>query len=98
MSGTDGSERADAALASAPPEIRASAARVCAASDFVRHALATDADLLPALIASGDLERSLTSGEYAARVPAVSEPSGALEAEWMAALRRWRRREFVRIA
>jgi [glutamine synthetase] adenylyltransferase / [glutamine synthetase]-adenylyl-L-tyrosine phosphorylase len=98
MSGTDGSERANAALASAPPEIRASAARVCAASDFVRHALATDADLLPALIASGDLERSLPSGEYAARVPAVSEPSGALEAEWMAALRRWRRREFVRIA
>jgi glutamate-ammonia-ligase adenylyltransferase len=98
MSGTDGSERADAALASAPPEIRASAARVYAASDFVRHACATAAELLPALIACGDLGRSLMSGEYTARAPAVPEHPGSVEAEWMAALRRWRRREFVRIA
>ena len=95
MSGTDGGE---VAAAAAPVRIRESLAQVCAASSFIEHSLRTDGALLASLIASGDLERSFASGEYAARVPPPPDEPGAAEAEWMAQLRRWRRREFVRIA
>ena len=43
-----------AALVVAPEPLRASAARVLVASDFVLDALARDADLMAALSAAGD--------------------------------------------
>jgi glutamate-ammonia-ligase adenylyltransferase len=98
MSGTDGGEGAAAAVASASVRVRESLARVCAASDFVARSLSTDPNLLPALVDSGDLERSLAPGDFAARAPQAPSATGAAEADWMAALRVWRRREFVRIA
>jgi glutamate-ammonia-ligase adenylyltransferase len=98
MSGTDGAEGAAALLASAPVRIRESLAQVCAASHFIEHALCTDGALLACLVSTGDLERSFASGEYAARVPSLPEQPAVAEADWMAQLRRWRRREFVRIA
>src|ERR1700722_2143484 len=96
MSGTDG---AAAAVASASVQVRESLAHVCAASDFIARALSTDPGLLPALIESSDLERTLSPGDFAARAPQVpSATTSVAEADWMADLRRWRRREFVRIA
>jgi [glutamine synthetase] adenylyltransferase / [glutamine synthetase]-adenylyl-L-tyrosine phosphorylase len=96
MFGTDGG---GAAVASASVQIRESLARVCAASDFVARAISTDSDLLPALIESRELERSLSPSDFAARAPSVpSMTTSVAEADWMADLRRWRRREFVRIA
>ena len=96
MSGTDAS--AGAAAASASLRVQKSLPHVCAASDFIARSLGADAQLLPALIAAEDLERSLSPGDFAARAPPVSDTAGVAEAEWMAELRRWRRREFVRIA
>jgi len=98
MSGTDGSTGAAAAVASASVRIRESLAQVCAASDFIARAIETDAALLPALLRSQDLERTLSASDFASRVPQVPGAAGVAEAEWMEALRRWRRREFVRIA
>src|ERR1700722_19433157 len=98
MSGTDGIEAAPAALATASLKIRDSFARVCDGSDFVAHALRTDARLMAHLVESADLERSLSAEDFAARAPPVPADTTALEAQWMAELRRWRRREFVRIA
>ena len=98
MSGTDAAEGAAAAVASASVRVRESLAQVCAASDFIARALDTDSNLLPALIESQDLERTLAPGEFAARAPPLPEATGVAEADWMAQLRRWRRREFVRIA
>jgi glutamate-ammonia-ligase adenylyltransferase len=98
MSGTDGSEGAAAAVASASVRVRESLARVCAASDFIARALSTDPELLAALVDSGDLERTLAPGDFVARAPQAPSATGGSEADWMAALRHWRRREFVRIA
>ena len=96
MSGTDG---AAAAVASASVRVRESLAHVCTASDFIARAISTDPNLLPALIESSDLERTLAAGDFAARAPEVpSTTTSVAEAGWMADLRRWRRREFVRIA
>jgi glutamate-ammonia-ligase adenylyltransferase len=98
MSGTDGSEAPAAAVASASVRVRESVAHVCAASDFIARSLSTDPNLLSALIAAEDLERSLSPSDFAARAPHVPGATGLAEADWMAELRRWRRREFVRIA
>jgi glutamate-ammonia-ligase adenylyltransferase len=99
MSGTDGGEGTAAVIASAPDRVGESVASVCAASDFIARAISTDSALLPSLIESRDLERALSPGDFSARAPEVpGAPGGASEAEWMAQLRRWRRREFVRIA
>jgi glutamate-ammonia-ligase adenylyltransferase len=98
MSGTDGGEGAAATVASASIRVRESLAQVCAASDFIARAVNTDPTLLPALIESGDLERTLAPHDFAARAPLVPNAPQGAEAEWMAELRRWRRREFVRIA
>jgi [glutamine synthetase] adenylyltransferase / [glutamine synthetase]-adenylyl-L-tyrosine phosphorylase len=98
MSGTEGSEGAAAAVASASVRVRESLAQVCAASDFIARAIGTDPSLLPALLDAGDLERALAPSDFAARVPRAPGAVGLAEADWMAALRRWRRREFVRIA
>lgn len=67
-----------------------------AASDFVAESCTRDPGLLAALLSSDDLTRRLAPGELAARAP----PLGAAtpEGEAQKALRRWRRRELVRIA
>ena len=77
--------------------MRDSLAAVFAASDFVAHACARDAQLLAELLRCGDLERRLTRADYAARAAAAADAAGS-ETHFMAQLRRWRRYEFVRIA
>ncbi len=91
-------EAARAALTEAPPAIAHSARTVFAASDFVANACARDAELLAQLIASGDLQRPLGTADYRARVPALACGRTAEEAQALTELRRWRRRELVRIA
>jgi [glutamine synthetase] adenylyltransferase / [glutamine synthetase]-adenylyl-L-tyrosine phosphorylase len=98
MSGTEGLEGAAAALVFASAQVRDALARVWDASDFVARSVSTDPTLLPALIAHGDLERTLSAADFTARAPPAPAPGGAAEAEWMGQLRRWRRREFVRVA
>jgi glutamate-ammonia-ligase adenylyltransferase len=90
-----------AALAAAPERVRESLTLVFAASDFVAQSCARHPDLLEELIRSGDLERPLSAEDYAARAPVVTaetNPAAMGDAEFLAALRRWRRREMVRIA
>lgn len=90
----DGLEAASPGLYNTlPPEVRDSLPRVFAASDFVAESCIRDAALLPGLVASGVL-RPLTPGEVNGRAPAAA----ATEADMLEALRRWRRREMVRIA
>lgn len=76
-----------------PAAVRDSLPRVFAASDFIADSCGRDAELLPALLP--DLSVPLAEGEFARRAPELPENS---EAEALAALRRWRRREMVRIA
>ncbi len=86
-----------AAFEAAAPQIRDSLNAVLAASDFVADSLARDAALAPWLIDESVLDRPLVAGEMAARVRAAL----AIEADiagFMAALRRQRVREMVRIA
>jgi glutamine synthetase adenylyltransferase len=66
------SEAARMALAAAPAAIRDSIPRVFAASDFVARSCARDAQLLAALVGSGDLERRLAPREFASRAPALA--------------------------
>jgi glutamate-ammonia-ligase adenylyltransferase len=80
---------------SLPGEVRESLPRVFACSDFVAQACARDAELLSDLIGPCGLTRRCAPGDFAARAPA---PGGGSEADMLAALRRWRRREMVRIA
>src|SRR5579864_3963109 len=89
-------EAATAALAAATPAIGESIRTVFAASDFVARACARDSQLLPQLIASGELQRTLRPADYAARAP----PPGAAasESQLQGELRRWRQRELGRIA
>ncbi|MBV8403290.1 MAG: bifunctional [glutamate--ammonia ligase]-adenylyl-L-tyrosine phosphorylase/[glutamate--ammonia-ligase] adenylyltransferase [Gammaproteobacteria bacterium] len=91
-------DAARAALAAGPPAVRSSIAGVFAASDFVAQACARDGELLPQLIASGDLQRSLTPEDYAARSPAAASGTAQGDVHTQDALRRWRRRELTRIA
>ncbi|HEX5458334.1 MAG TPA: bifunctional [glutamate--ammonia ligase]-adenylyl-L-tyrosine phosphorylase/[glutamate--ammonia-ligase] adenylyltransferase [Steroidobacteraceae bacterium] len=81
-------------LESLPPAIRESLPVVFAASDFVAQACTRDPDLLPDLTKRFDVLRRAVAGEYAARAPAVS----GSDADMLSVLRRWRRREMVRIA
>ena len=69
-------EAAGAALAAAPSAIGESLRMVFAASDFVAHACARDSQLVPQLLASGELHRVLRRADYAARAP-VHELVGA---------------------
>lgn len=89
-----------AVLEGAPQLIRSSWPRVLASSDFVAQSCIRDVHLLPGLIESGDLTRSLTPQDFAARAPsgASLDSSPADEAILLAQLRSWRRREMVRIA
>ena len=76
-----------------PPAVRDSLPRVFGASDFVAESCIRDASLLPALAAG--LLHPLAPGELIGRAPVALTDS---EADMLAALRRWRRREMVRIA
>jgi [glutamine synthetase] adenylyltransferase / [glutamine synthetase]-adenylyl-L-tyrosine phosphorylase len=80
----------------AAPELRDALPRVLAGSDFVCNSLGRDADLARWLINGAELTRPLARGEMAQRLAAViAEPDLA---GFMAALRRQREREMVRIA
>ncbi|HEU5134671.1 MAG TPA: bifunctional [glutamate--ammonia ligase]-adenylyl-L-tyrosine phosphorylase/[glutamate--ammonia-ligase] adenylyltransferase [Steroidobacteraceae bacterium] len=80
----------------ASPELRDVLPRVLAASDFVCNSLARDEALARWLIDDAALTRPLARGEMAQRLAAViGEPDLA---GFMAALRRQREREMVRIA
>jgi len=89
---------AAAALESAPTLVRESLPLVFAGSDFVAQACARDEKLLPALLASGDLQQVLASADFATRAPVLPADPGLSEADALAQLRRWRRYEMVRIA
>ncbi|MBW4052786.1 MAG: bifunctional [glutamate--ammonia ligase]-adenylyl-L-tyrosine phosphorylase/[glutamate--ammonia-ligase] adenylyltransferase [Proteobacteria bacterium] len=80
---------------SLPLPVRDSLPRVCAASDFVAQACVRDGDLLTDLIGPYGLTRRAAPGDVAARAPPAGSGS---DAQMMVALRRWRRREMVRIA
>jgi glutamate-ammonia-ligase adenylyltransferase len=82
-------------LDSLPAAIRDSLPLVFAASDFVAQACTRDADLLGDLIGPYGLMSRAAPGDYAARSAAASSVS---DADTLSALRRWRRREMVRIA
>ncbi|HSY46015.1 MAG TPA: bifunctional [glutamate--ammonia ligase]-adenylyl-L-tyrosine phosphorylase/[glutamate--ammonia-ligase] adenylyltransferase [Steroidobacteraceae bacterium] len=87
-----------AALDAAPAAVRDSLGAVLAMSDFVAHACSRDRQMLAELLASGELQQPLTAADYARRAPLLAaEPAGS-EAQALAQLRRWRRRELTRIA
>ncbi len=87
--------------AAASPRVQQSAPRVGAASSFVVEACERDPALLASLIESADLESPFPSdavGFLSARAPSWAAGAEPDEAALMAALRRWRIREMVRIA
>ncbi len=91
-----------AALSAAPAVVRDSLPLVLACSDFVANACTRHSELAVSLIQSGDLQKRLRTADYTARASAVATEAPATlapgDAEFLAALRRWRRREMVRIA
>jgi [glutamine synthetase] adenylyltransferase / [glutamine synthetase]-adenylyl-L-tyrosine phosphorylase len=82
-------------LDSLPAAVRDSLPLVFAASDFVAQACIADTGLLDDLTAHYGLTGRSAAGDYAARTPAASLRP---DADMLSALRRWRRREMVRIA
>ncbi len=82
-------------LEALPSIVRDSLPIVFAASDFVAQSCARDSGLLSDLIGHYGLTCRCAPGEYAARAPAAGAAS---DADMLSALRRWRRREMVRIA
>ncbi|MBV8804263.1 MAG: bifunctional [glutamate--ammonia ligase]-adenylyl-L-tyrosine phosphorylase/[glutamate--ammonia-ligase] adenylyltransferase [Sinobacteraceae bacterium] len=87
-----------AAVAAAPESLRESLPLVFAASDFVAQSCIRDSQLLPQLISQNDLQRKVSLSDIAARAPSTSGEAIIPEAHFLADLRRWRRREMVRIA
>jgi [glutamine synthetase] adenylyltransferase / [glutamine synthetase]-adenylyl-L-tyrosine phosphorylase len=71
---------------------------VFAASDFLAQSCSRDAPGFAALLASGDLVRALPLADFAARAPLLPSDPQTPEAHFQGELRRWRRREFTRIA
>jgi [glutamine synthetase] adenylyltransferase / [glutamine synthetase]-adenylyl-L-tyrosine phosphorylase len=86
-----------AAFELAAPILRDSLPRVLAASDFITESLRRDPALANWLIEEGAWDRPLGAGEMAARLVAAMSDQPDL-AGFMAALRRQRLREMVRIA
>ena len=76
------------------PHLGTALLQVFAASDFVAEACVREPQLLADLVADGALQRPLAPQEFSRRAP----PPEDGEAGMLAALRRWRRRELVRIA
>jgi glutamate-ammonia-ligase adenylyltransferase len=81
-------------LQSLPAAVRDSLPLVFAASDFIAQACVADAELLGDLTTHYGLSSRSTAADYTARAPAAG--CGA-DTEMMSVLRRWRRREMVRI-
>lgn len=77
-------------------ERRQALQRLCALSDFVHEQLLRNPRLLPALVASGELDRSLDDGELRAQLQAALGDCGD-EDELGRRLRRFRNRQQVRI-
>jgi glutamate-ammonia-ligase adenylyltransferase len=82
-------------LGSLPAAVRDSLPIVFVASDFVAQACMAEAGLLDALTSHYALSLRSSPIDYAARAPAAGSDS---DADMLSALRRWRRREMVRIA
>lgn len=82
---------------SLPAVFRAELARVWACSEFVADACVRHPDLLQDLSGSGDLVRSYAAGHYRRQLSALLD-GVADEAQLGVLLRRFRRREMVRIA
>ena len=82
-------------LGSLPPALLDSLPLVFASSDFVAQACVADAELLGDPTGPYALTSRSSAADYIARAPAVSFIP---DADMLAALRRWRRREMVRIA
>lgn len=82
-----------AAVEAAQASIRESLPFVFAASDFVSQSCTRDSRLLPELIASHDLQRRFAAADFTARAP-----RSETEPQFLEDLRKWRRREMVRIA
>jgi [glutamine synthetase] adenylyltransferase / [glutamine synthetase]-adenylyl-L-tyrosine phosphorylase len=92
MSGTE-------AAAVLDPHVRDALDRVFAASDFVRESCARHPALLAELASSGDLSLERTPpGYFTARAPRGATSPPLTEEQFMGELRRFRRREMVRIA
>jgi glutamate-ammonia-ligase adenylyltransferase len=81
-----------------PAPLRDAARHVFACSEFVTEAFARDSTLGPDLARHDALGRLRTAGGEACWPEGRSPEPGAPEPEWQAWLRRWRRREMVRIA
>ena len=82
-------------LGSLPAAVHDSLPLVFASSDFVAQACVADAELLGDLTGRYALTSRSDPGDYVVRAPA---PGSAPDADMLSALRRWRRREMVRIA
>jgi glutamate-ammonia-ligase adenylyltransferase len=80
-----------------PPELLTALTRVVMASDFVCESLSRDVELAKWLIREGQPDRTLTTADMAQRLGAAVLGCEDL-AGFMAALRRQRTREMVRIA
>ena len=83
-------EPARAALSQSTPAMQTAAAQVLACSVFVYENLRRDAQLLGELLRAGALERPRDSAAF-------DMAANSSEAQYMAALRRWRLREMLRI-
>ena len=83
------------ALAAAPRAVTESLPQVLAASDFVAESCVRDPDVIPALLAGALLSRR-SAADFAAI--SATEGTHSDEADFQAWIRRWRRREMVRIA
>jgi glutamate-ammonia-ligase adenylyltransferase len=82
----------------APPAIAAAAEHVLACSPFVAESLQRDPELLPDLLRSSALEHARTRGGRDCWPAGAALESQADEATVQRWLRRWRRREMLRIA
>jgi [glutamine synthetase] adenylyltransferase / [glutamine synthetase]-adenylyl-L-tyrosine phosphorylase len=90
-------DRARSVLPASWPALRQETLqRVCACSDFVYEQAVRDAQLLPALADSGELERAFTPGELRGQLQALLADC-ADEDELGRRLRRFRNRQQVRI-
>jgi glutamate-ammonia-ligase adenylyltransferase len=80
--------------------VRESQAAVFAASDFVSQVCEREPQLLAELIGSGDLVARYQAGDFESRAPLRTLITAVplSDSEAIAALRRWRKREMVRIA
>ncbi|MFM7432731.1 MAG: hypothetical protein ACKO3O_04475, partial [Gammaproteobacteria bacterium] len=82
-----------------PEAWRAEAAHAFACSSFIAESFARDSQLLPDLLREGALVELRRAGGQLCWPQGAEPPTiETAEGEWQAWLRRWRRREMVRIA